>query len=447
MKHPIFPLALSLLAVPAAAQETFDATLAGHAYLPALSLVAPPADAPKDAWISGKFTGGARNGVPMSVPGDTGGLHGKRLTGLNLPFIGQPLQGFSGFAMNRAEDGSVYVLTDNGFGSKANSPDTLLFFSRMDADFDTGEGEIKETVFLHDPDFKVPFRISYGGTDSRYLTGADFDLESIQRVGDSIWIGEEFGPYLIEATLDGRIKGVYPTMVDGVQLKGPDTPGISATSVKGTDWTVPRSGGYEGMALQPETGLLWAMLEKPLLAASGENEGDFLRVMAFDPEARDWTGEGFKFKLAEGATAIGDFNFIDETRALVIERDNGEGEPSLKCAGDPQADCFPNPAMVKHVVLIDTADVDAEGYVRRIGQIDLMNIADPEGKARIETDGGEAGRFSLPFFTIEDVMRVDETHIMVAVDNNLPFSSGRKLDAAADNEVVLLSVPELLAAQ
>ncbi|GLO77998.1 esterase-like activity of phytase family protein [Sulfitobacter pontiacus] len=447
MKHPILPLALSLLAVPAAAQETFDATLAGHAYLPALSLVAPPADAPKDAWISGKFTGGARNGVPMSVPGDTGGLHGKRLTGLNLPFIGQPLQGFSGFAMNRAEDGSVYVLTDNGFGSKANSPDTLLFFSRMDADFDTGEVEIKETVFLHDPDFKVPFRISYGGTDSRYLTGADFDLESIQRVGDSIWIGEEFGPYLIEATLDGRIKGVYPTMVDGVQLKGPDTPGISATSVKGTDWTVPRSGGYEGMALQPETGLLWAMLEKPLLAASGENEGDFLRVMAFDPEAREWTGEGFKFKLAEGATAIGDFNFIDETRALVIERDNGEGEPSLKCAGDPQADCFPNPAMVKHVVLIDTADVDAEGYVRRIGQIDLMNIADPEGKARIETDGGEAGRFSLPFFTIEDVMRVDETHIMVAVDNNLPFSSGRKLDAAADNEVVLLSVPELLAAQ
>ena len=447
MKHPILPLALSLLAAPAVAQETFDARLAGHAYLPALSLVAPPADAPKDAWISGKFTGGARNGVPMSVPGNTGGLHGKRLTGLNLPFIGQPLQGFSGFAMNRAEDGSVYVLTDNGFGSKANSPDTLLFFSRMDADFDTGEVEIKETVFLHDPDFKVPFRISYGGTDSRYLTGADFDLESIQRVGDSIWIGEEFGPYLIEATLDGRIKGVYPTMVDGVQLKGPDTPGISATSVKGTDWTVPRSGGYEGMALQPEAGLLWAMLEKPLLAASGENEGDFLRVMAFDPEARDWTGEGFKFKLAEGATAIGDFNFIDETRALVIERDNGEGEPSLKCAGDPRADCFPNPAMVKHVVLIDTADVDAEGYVRRIGQIDLMNIADPEGKARIETDGGEAGRFSLPFFTIEDVMRVDETHIMVAVDNNLPFSSGRKLDAAADNEVVLLSVPELLAAQ
>ncbi|PWV99219.1 hypothetical protein DFR52_104512 [Hoeflea marina] len=447
MKTRLLTLALLALTAPAAAQETFPATLAGHAYLPAMSLVAPPADAPRDAWISGKFTGAARNAVPMSVEGDTGAQHGKRLTGISLPFIGQPLQGFSGFAMDRADDGSVFVLTDNGFGSKANSPDTMLFFSRIDTDFDTGKVDVRETVFLHDPDFKVPFRISWDGTDSRYLTGADFDLESIQRIGDSVWIGDEFGPYLIEAGLDGRVKGVYPTMKDGKQLKGADTPGISATSVIGKDWTVARSGGYEGMALQPGTGLLWAMLEKPLLGEDGKAEGDFLRVLAFDPAKRDWTGESFKFKLAEGATAIGDFNFIDATRALVIERDNGEGEPSLKCAGEAKPDCFPSPAMVKHVVLIDTASVDAEGYVRRIGQIDLMNIADPDNRARIATDGGEAGRFSLPFFTIEDVMRVDETHIMVAVDNNLPFSSGRKLNAAADNEVVLLSVPELLSAK
>jgi hypothetical protein len=447
MKIRFLPFAVCFAAVPAAAQETFPATLAGHAFLPALSLVAPPADAPQDALISGKFTGPARNGTPMSVPGDTGAMHGNRPTGISLPFNGQPLQGFSGFAMDRAEDGSVYVLTDNGFGSKANSPDTMLFFSRMVPDFETGEVEIRETVFLHDPEFKVPFRISWEASESRYLTGADFDLESIQRIGDSIWIGDEFGPYLIEAGLDGRVKGIYPTMLDGTQLKSADAPGISATSVVGKDWTVPRSGGFEGMALQPGTGLLWAMLEKPLLGEDGKNEGDFLRVLAFDPSTREWTGGSFKFRLAQGATAIGDFNFIDETRALVVERDNGEGEPSLKCAAEPNADCFPNPAMVKHVVLIDTSAVDADGYVRRIGQIDLMNIADPDGRARIATDGGEAGRFSLPFFTIEDVMRVDDTHIMVAVDNNLPYSSGRKLDAAADNEVVLLSVPELLAAQ
>jgi hypothetical protein len=134
----------------------------------------------------------------------------------------------------------------------------------------------------------------------------------------------------------------------------------------------------------------------------------------------------------------------------VIERDNGEGDPSLKCAADPMPDCFPAPAMLKRVVLIDTASIDADGFVRRIGHIDLMNIADPNGVARLETAAAEGtmeGRFTFPFFTIENVMMVDETHIMVGVDNNLPYSSGRALDAAADNEIILLSVPELLAAR
>jgi hypothetical protein len=436
------------MAAPALAQEmTFPATLAGHALLPAATFVAPPTDAPADAAVSGKFTGPARNHAVGSVPGDTGGMHGKRPTGLSLPFQGQPLQGLSGYAMVRAADGTVLALTDNGFGSRANSPDALLMFHRIAPDFATGTVTVAETVFLRDPDRKVPFRIAYEGSDSRYLTGADFDPESIQLVGDRVFIGEEFGPYVIETTLDGRVVAVHATMADGAVMTSVDAPGMSGLSVAGKDWTVPRSGGFEGMALQPGTGLLWAMLEKPVLNAEGTAEGNFLRVMAFDPAANAWTGAAFKFALAEGATAIGDFNFVDATRALVIERDNGEGEPGLKCAADPAPDCFPLPAMVKRVVLIDTATVDADGFVRRIGHVDLMNIADPEGKARLETAGGAAGRFSLPFFTIEDVMAVDDTHIMVGVDNNLPFSSGRALDRAADNEIVLLAMPEFLAAK
>jgi hypothetical protein len=436
-----------VLAAPALAEETFPATLAGHALIPAATFLASPADAPKDAAISGKFTGAARVMEAETVMGDTGASHGKRPTGIMLPFKGQPLQGLSGFAMTRAEDGSVYVLTDNGFGSKVNSPDAMLFFHRMAPNFETGAVEVKETVFLRDPDFKVPFRIAYEGSDARYLTGADFDTESIQLLNGEVWLGDEFGPYVIRAALDGRVLGVYPTMMGEAVLKGPDTPGISAVSVMGKDWTVQRSGGYEGMALQPGTNLLWGMLEKPLLGEDGKPEGSYLRAMAFDPAKGEWTGAGFKFALAEGATAIGDFNFIDETRALVIERDNGEGLATLKCAGDPMPDCFPAPALLKRVVLIDTASLDADGFVRRIGHIDLMTIADPEGKARLETAGGVAGTFTFPFFTIEDVMQVDDSHIMVAVDNNLPYSSGRALDRAADNEFILLSVPELLAAK
>ncbi|MGL6211812.1 MAG: esterase-like activity of phytase family protein, partial [Paracoccaceae bacterium] len=281
MRTPALTGLCLALAMPALAQETtFPATLKGHAFLPALSLIAPPSDAPQDAWVSGKFTTGGRLTAPMSVMGDTGGLHGKRPTGVMLPFIGQPLQGLSGYAMNRATDGSVYVLTDNGFGSKSNSPDALLFFHKMQPDFETGKIAVNQTIFLHDPDFKVPFRIAYEGSEARYLTGADFDPESIQLVGEEIWIGEEFGPYLIRATLEGRILAVHPTMMGETTVKGPDNVSNSATSVMGKDWTAQRSGGYEGMALQPGSNLLWPMFEKPLLGADGKPEGTFLRSMA-----------------------------------------------------------------------------------------------------------------------------------------------------------------------
>lgn len=442
-------LCLTAMASPVLAEQEYPAKLAGHAIIPAFTLVPAPADAPKDAQVAGKFTGTARNMVPETVMGDTGAMHGKRPTGIKLPFKGQPVQGLSGFAMDKAADGSIYVLTDNGYGSKLNSPDALLYFYNMAPIFDDGTIAIKKTIFLRDPDFKVPFRIAYEGTDSRYLTGADFDIESIQVVGGDVWIGDEFGPYIIRTSLDGAVKAVYPTMDGDVVLKSADQVSISSTSVAGKDWTVQRSGGFEGMAAQPGTTLLWALLEKPTLGADGKPEGTFIRAHAFDTATEKWTGAQFKFQFAEGATSIGDFNFIDATRALVIERDNGEGDPSLKCEGDPKPDCFPLPAMVKRVSMIDSAQVDAEGFVKKLGYIDLMNIADPDNKNRQKTDAKRdlTGKFTFPFFTIEDVMRVDDTHILVGDDNNLPYSSGRKLDAAADNEMILLDVTDFLNAK
>jgi len=39
---------------------------------------------------------------------------------------------------------------------------------------------------------------------------------------------------------------------------------------------------------------------------------------------------------------------------------------------------------------------------------------------------------------------VDNTHIVVGNDNNLPFSSSREPNKADDNELVLLDVAEFL---
>jgi hypothetical protein len=105
---------------------------------------------------------------------------------------------------------------------------------------------------------------------------------------------------------------------------------------------------------------------------------------------------------------------------------------------------------VKRVTLVYMQALDAEGFARKIGHIDLMAIRDPEGLARTHGDRapGEApGRFAFPFFTIENVAMVDAEHIIAANDNNLPFSAGRHLARADDNEFILLRVPELLRAR
>ncbi len=432
-------LFVALIAAPAAAQDMVPATLAGHAAIPANTMSAPPADAPRAMWISGKFTGETRNEQPMSE---------MRPSGLALPFLGQPFQGISGYASERTADGDLVALIDNGFGSKLNSPDAMLSYTIIRPDFEAGTVAILDRVWLHDPDRIVPFPIANEATEERYLTGSDFDLESIQVVGDEIWIGEEFGPFLIRATHDGRITGVFPTMLDGAELRSPDHPALRIPAVEGVDYTVPRSGGFEGMALAPD-GTLWAMLEKPLVVEGGANEGEFLRVMAFDPAAAEWTGESMRFALTEGAVAIGDFNYIDDTRALVIERDGGQGDPSLACADGQTEGCFEEPAQVKRVSLVDMAQQDDDGFVAKLRQIDLMDIADPDGLGRMETsaDRDLSGRFTFPFVTIESVIRDGDEHILVGNDNNLPFSIGRELGVADANEMIRLHVPDLLAAE
>ncbi len=82
--------------------------------------------------------------------------------------------------------------------------------------------------------------------------------------------------------------------------------------------------------------------------------------------------------------------------------------------------------------------------MRKIGFIDLLDIKDPEAKART---GSSNGVFTFPFVTIENVDVVDDDHIVVANDNNLPFSTGRAIGRNDDNEFILLRVPELLRAR
>ena len=433
-------------APPALADQAFPATLAGHAMIPAATYIAAPADAPADLKSAGKFTTGRRVEAPASVMG----MSFERPTGIALPLPGQPIQGHSG--IKTMPDGSFWVLTDNGSGSKANSPDSMLYLNHYRIDWATGTLARQATIFLHDPDKKVPFRITHEGTEKRYLTGSDFDTEGFQIIGTTLWIGDEFGPYVIKADMTGRILAVFETLADGKPVRSPEHFAVASPGIPGQagSFNLRRSKGYEGFAASKDGKFLYGMLEGPLWDAEKKDyeklDGrEYLRILEFDVAAEKWTGRHWKYVVEANGLAIGDFNMIDGTTALVIERDNGEGTADRACvAGTSGTDCFPDIAKFKRVYKIEMTEANAGGPVRKIGHIDLMKIADPNKKARKPLNDGV---LTFPFFTIENVDVVDATHIIVGNDNNLPFSSSRDPNKADDNEFILLEVGEFLKAR
>lgn len=136
------------------------------------------------------------------------------INGVGVPFNdnepnGQPVQGFSAVMDNG--DGTFMVMSDNGFGSLENSADYHLRVYTIRPDFETpanGSGNILVEGFieLHDPDKHIAFAITNDFTAQRILTGADFDIESMQKAPDGLlWFGDEFGPFLLHTDAYGRV--------------------------------------------------------------------------------------------------------------------------------------------------------------------------------------------------------------------------------------------------
>ncbi|WP_417278884.1 esterase-like activity of phytase family protein [Celeribacter sp.] len=427
-------LATLMLAGAAQAQEAFPATLKAQAELSGHTFVPAPEGASAYYNTSGRFTNGARNEALYS--------NFQEATGLALPFPGQPLQGFSG--IRSMGDDRFLVLTDNGFGTKANSSDIVLMFNIVKVDWETGRVGIEKTVQLSDPDHIVPFPIMNEATEARTLTGADFDLESIQPVGETFWIGDEFGPWIIEVNGAGEVLRVLATEPGGELIQSPDNFFVATPNPGGAlpDTVVSyRSGGYEGMALSEDMKTLYPLLEKPVYdPETGEKKHvggkPVLSMFELSTETGAWGDTVRYFPLEDENHAIGDFNLIEGTRGLIIERDNFQG--------DPREGWSENPAMFKRIYLIDLERMDENNVLEKIAYIDLMDIQDPVG---IAPRGTMDGVYTFPYFTIEDVDRVDETTIVVANDNNYPFSTGRQEGRVDDNEMILLDVAEFLKAE
>ena len=349
------------------------------------------------------------------------------------------------------KDGTAVIITDNGYGTAKNSPDAILMFHRVRIDWDKGEVKLLKTIYLHDPDRILPFRITNEATAKRYLTGADIDPESIQIFGDSVFIGDEFGPYIIRTDLDGKLTGFWELNVNGRTLRSPDHYTFQSLPVPGiVTFDVKKSRGFESMAVSPDGRYLYPILEAPLWIEETKSfesrDGvSYVRIFEFDIGKGGFTGRTFKYALGDKNNSVTDFNLINDRTGLVVERDPGEGDASLACNGDEKeaaaGNCFNDPARFKRIYKIDMGDVDKDGFVRKAAYIDLMDIKDRNHVSRLGIKGPV---FTFPFETVEGVDVYDPTHIVVLNDNNFGYSSGRTLGKNDDNEFILLEVGEFL---
>jgi len=164
------------------------------------------------AWAADELAGRAVLPAKTFAPGPPSGQYigDGPINGQKVPFKSkQPVQGFSAVLDNG--DGTFDVMSDNGFGSLENSADYNLRVYTIDPNFRTvagkkGEIKVRDFIELHDPDKHVPFAITNHFSGERVLTGADFDIEAMQRTADgTLWFGDEFGPFLLHTDANGKV--------------------------------------------------------------------------------------------------------------------------------------------------------------------------------------------------------------------------------------------------
>ena len=398
---------------------------------PATTASAHPKGAPADpagAVLSAWSVLPAATYVPAS---DASGHWTTGNAAVPAPYSGQPVQGFSG--THALGDGSYLVLSDNGFGAKANSADFLLALHRISPETDdpdgSGETRYDETVLgFSDPDRLIPWPTWRDGgcaaaaslpagytcpAPDRRLTGWDFDPESLQVAPDgTIWVGEEFGPYLLHFDRRGRLLEA-PIATPGVT--SPSNPTLGAATPN-----LPSSKGYEGLSISPNGRVLHPMLEGATAEDKAAGMADALRIYTV---RRGAFRDGFlRYRLDDPAHALGDFIQVNAHEALVIERDNGQGVS----------------AAAKRIYLVDLRDTEGDGWVTKVLLVDLMDVANPDALSPY------GDPFTFPFFTIEDVEVLDAHTIAVMNDNNFPAAGGRSTTEPDHNEYVEITLAEPL---
>ena len=353
-------------------------------------------------------------------------------------FAAQPIQGVSSIKPG-SMPGTWWALSDNGFGSRANSSDyrlAIYLFSvtpaqRSGKRSGSGRVELLARLELRDPNRVFPWRIAEEVTAARVLTGADIDPESFVILPDgSFWVSDEIGPWLLHFGPDGvllappvdlRLAGAAEgagasAVAEDRVLRSASHPLVMAG---GASAQIRNSKGLEGLAFAPgSASTLLAMLEGPLPG----DVPDELRILEFDTTRNAWTGRSARYPLDDPKNAIGELALGASGKLLIIERDDLQGDSAQF-------------KRVFEVAWTTAATPEASPRLQKRLMANLLDIADPQ---RLAT---RTGRFRFPFWTIEAIHQPDSRTLVIVNDNNFPASGGRGLSTGDPTEWIWLRLP------
>lgn len=369
----------------------------------------------------------------FSGEGPVGAALDTTVNGRRLPLAQVPVQGFSSLL---AVGDELLALQDNGLGTLANSADCPLRWYRLRPDWAAGTLTTTNMVELSDPGRLLPWPLA--GAErlrrGRLLSGADLDPEAMVAMDDgTFWLADEFGPSLVHVGADGVVLDkpalvAVPTAMRAFSrgspyLRTPDHPDFRALRADASRRdlaNLPRSGGIEGLARSADGALLYAAVEKGML-----DDPDPTRriILEFDPARRNATGRCWFYRASAPDVSLSSLEADGGGGLLVLERDPGEGRQAL----------------VKRVYRVVPGQLGSDGFLAKSLVCDLLSIDDERGLTRHERGAvGLGKRFSLPQVTPECLLVVDASTLVVAIDNNFPFSAGRRAGEPDDTEVVRL---------
>ncbi|KAF8887862.1 esterase-like activity of phytase-domain-containing protein [Gymnopilus junonius] len=337
--------------------------------------------------------------------------------------------------------------------------DTTLMFERQDKTTSGLDGDGVRTAqsgFLTNPLFD-PVMPTDSTKDDRLV----LDVEGVVANSDgTFWISDEYGPYIYRFSADGNLIQTIqpPQAVLPLDKKG----NLNFTSLTNPDTGRSPNQGFEGLTLDADDGILYAMLQSALIQDGGDNKNDqrFTRLFAFDVSDPDsevvLVGEWvvpLPIDSKSNTQACSEIHFVSPGVFFALSRDgDGRGGNDDK-SSYKQADLFSiaqatdihgskfddpsNPIATKGKLDKSITAAEYVGFVKFIDPVQLARFGLHNGKPDDPTliDGKWE---SLALAPVNDPAFPNDYFLFTAADNDflstqgvslgVPFNAGLDVD-------------------